>query len=321
MLGWSALQATYPVLQMPDELKAVTPQRGPAEKVQQKEKFQQKANLYNPIIALGMVGAAIGVSLAVGRGLIARSMPRVVVSAFLGLVAGAGFGCLGGWVGHLVVSQMPKVNVPLSSQIMLHVAVMATMATGIGWAIGIPGGTLRSALGGLLAGAAAGVLAGMAYPILAAVFVPTASTGIHCPRPHPGTSPVASTRRRSPGGNAVRREAEGACSREHVAAHLQGAGPGTGAVGAGPAFGAIGNAAGAARNRLRFSNSLCSCFPARVPNWKVRSNSIEKLYSIVRAFSRTDAAATVISHRRMPLGARGAGRAGSGPGGPSFRPA
>ncbi len=175
MLGWSALQATYPVLQMPDELKAVTPQRGPAEKVQQKEKFQQKANLYNPIIALGMVGAAIGVSLAVGRGLIARSMPRVVVSAFLGLVAGAGFGCLGGWVGHLVVSQMPKVNVPLSSQIMLHVAVMATMATGIGWAIGIPGGTLRSALGGLLAGAAAGVLAGMAYPILAAVFVPTAS--------------------------------------------------------------------------------------------------------------------------------------------------
>jgi hypothetical protein len=175
ILGWAVLQAAHPVLRMPKELAAVTI-LSPPEKVRQMMEFRRKADLWNPIMAMGLFGAAVGGSLAVGRGLAARSKPPLMLAAILGALAGAAFGCLGGWLGHLV-SQMPKPAgpAPLLTNIELHLAVVMAMAGGIGLGIGALGGTWRGALAAIVAGLAAGALAGMAYPILAALLLPNAN--------------------------------------------------------------------------------------------------------------------------------------------------
>jgi len=173
-LAWGVLQTTYPVLRMPEELRALNPPKGPPDKLREKAEFQRRMEIWNPIMALGMVGAVVCGSLAAGSCLAARCNLWIVPLAVLGIFTGAGFGCLAGCAGHLVASQIPKVHVPVSTDIELHVAVLTSMTAGIGLIIGLFGGRMRSALAGLLGGVAAGVFAGMAYPTPAVLLCPAA---------------------------------------------------------------------------------------------------------------------------------------------------
>ena len=85
ILGWAVLQAANPVLRMPKELAAVTI-LSPPEKVRRMMGFRQKADLWNPIMAMGLFGAAVGGSLAVGRVLAARSKAPLMLAAILGVL-------------------------------------------------------------------------------------------------------------------------------------------------------------------------------------------------------------------------------------------
>ena len=181
-VAWVLLETFDPVFAVPEHL-ANLPTPAPVEDLIALEMASRKAETRNAILFVGILGAAVGGSLAVGEGVARRSGRAVLTAALAATAVAAAFGCLAALAGHAVFDyHRPLQDLsPLAKTIRTQGAMLATLGAGIGLAVGLFSGSWRTGLTCLAGGLLAGVLAGMVYPMLAAVFLPGVATELVVP--------------------------------------------------------------------------------------------------------------------------------------------
>ncbi|HID75423.1 MAG TPA: hypothetical protein EYP56_05430 [Planctomycetaceae bacterium] len=183
LVMWSALQACYPLFNIPEELAAL-PGNAPLEKLAEQQAATTRADCSNRIFFLGLFGALMGSFLAGAEGYGRGRWRRAALAGAAGFLLGVAFGCLAGYLGHLISQRYRSADVlsELNISIRLHAAVLATLGAGVGLAMGIQARGFRTAALCAVGGALAGGLAAMLYAFVAAVLLPAARTHLVIPR-------------------------------------------------------------------------------------------------------------------------------------------
>lgn len=174
------LHASYPVFLIPEELRDL-PTPAPVEDLAKHDAAMIVANCYNAIFAVGLLGAVVGATLAIGEGVTRGSLAKALAVSVGCAVIGAASGCLAGWFGHLVLQACRPLEelTPLARTIRVQGVILGTVGAGIGFGLGaLMGRRLKTTLTCFVAGIMAGVMAGMVYPFLTAVLMP----GVHTER-------------------------------------------------------------------------------------------------------------------------------------------
>ncbi len=183
-ITWALLYVSYPVFLIPEELRNL-PTPAPVEDLARHAAAVVEADCCNAIFAVGVLGAVVGVVLAIGEGVARGSLGKALAVAFGCAVIGAASGCLAGWFGHLVLQACRQIEglTPLARTIRVQGVMLATVGAGIGLGIGaLLGGRLKTTLTCLVAGIMAGVMTGMLYPFLTAMLMPGVNTEVLVPK-------------------------------------------------------------------------------------------------------------------------------------------
>jgi hypothetical protein len=182
LLTWGFLQTAFPVFRLPPELAAVTTM-SPPDKQKEQSEASARNHQYNTIFVLGLLGALVAGSLAVGEGLARRSFGTILVGGAGCALAAAIFGCLAGFLGHFSYLKLQPVAdlSPLAKTIRMQAIMLGALGGGVGLALGPLSKRWTTFVVCLIAGILAGALAGMLYPMLAARFLPVAITEIDVP--------------------------------------------------------------------------------------------------------------------------------------------
>jgi len=180
---WAVLFVCYPVFQISEEL-ANLPTPAPIEDLERAEAAMIEANGYNAVFAVGLLGAVVAATMAIGEGIAQGSIVKALIAAAACAFIGALAGCLTGWLGHVVLQACRPVEdlTPLARTIRVQGVMLATVGAGIGLGIGVMlGRRARTTVICPIAGGLAGVFAGMLYPFLTAVLLPNVRTEILIP--------------------------------------------------------------------------------------------------------------------------------------------
>jgi hypothetical protein len=172
-LTWVVLWGFYPVATVPPELATATSLSAPPDDVARAMALSRRATLFNPVFALGVLGALLGATLALAAGSASAGRSRMLAAIGVAIV-GAGFGAAAG----AVTCVLSKVKLPDSVEwetikfVVLHVAALTLVGCGVGLGVGILARRWRGVATGLGAGTLGGALAGLLYSTLAAVLLP-----------------------------------------------------------------------------------------------------------------------------------------------------
>ena len=174
---WVLLETIFPVFVISERL-ANLPTPAPVEDLAELEMANRQAARRNAILFLGILGAVVGGSLAVGEGVLRRSGRIVLTAVLIGTAVAAVFGGLAGLNGHMAFDFHRPIEglSPLAKTIRTQAAMLATFGLGIGMAVGMVSGRGRIALTCIVGGLLAGVLAGIVYPMLTAICFPGLAT-------------------------------------------------------------------------------------------------------------------------------------------------
>lgn len=143
----------------------------PPEKFAAHRAAQNRADRFNAMIDLAIVGALLSGALALREGLARRTTRRAVFALPLGMIAGAG----GGWLGSLVYEKWVQTAAQpeLIHAVGIQTVVLVSLGLGVGLALAAVGSPPRRAIP---AGLLAGVLAGVLYPIAISLLLPATPT-------------------------------------------------------------------------------------------------------------------------------------------------
>jgi hypothetical protein len=144
---------------------------------------QARIDCSNQALAMGILGAVLGAAMAIGEGVVRRSLGTALVGGVILAIAGALAGGLAGLVGHTLYQawEMRAANVPLVNTLVMHAAVLGTLGGGIGLGLGLLAHRATSAAVHLFLGILAGGLAGVFYPFLAGFCLPNVCTNTLIP--------------------------------------------------------------------------------------------------------------------------------------------
>jgi len=177
LLAWGTWRAIGPVFTMPEELTNL-PTPVPPDKAAEQDQATAMVNRNNATLALGLLGAIVGLFLATAEAGSRRALKSACwkgpMTAVLAGLAGAG----GGLAGSLVLESPELLNdwSPLARTIAVQGVTLGALGLGVGVGVAVLHGTLRlillSAAGGILGG----LLAALVYPVCVACLMPVAQT-------------------------------------------------------------------------------------------------------------------------------------------------
>lgn len=183
LLAWGAWQAMGPVFVMPKELVDL-PYPAPPGKAAEQDRATAVVNRHNAILALGLLGAIVGLFLATAEAGSRRALKSACwkgpMTAALAGLAGAG----GGLAGSLVL-ESPEILgewSPLAWTIAVQAVTLGALGLGVGAGVAVPHGTLRLILSSASGGILGGLLAALIYPVCMAYLMPVAQTECVMPR-------------------------------------------------------------------------------------------------------------------------------------------
>jgi hypothetical protein len=189
-IAWIVLEACHPVFGNPAKLLDTSEQgKSFAEQQSALAAAIPKANRYDAMLALAVVGAFVGGGLSIAEQVARRSRkPVIIIGTVVAMVIGGSAGILGGLLGDLVYLRIkPAMEpLPLSGTVQIQVVTLAVLGAGIGVGLGAATGRVLAAGYCLFAGLLAGLGAGLLYPMVLAVAFPGAQTQLVVP--YNGTS-------------------------------------------------------------------------------------------------------------------------------------
>lgn len=183
LLTWGIFQVAFPVFTLPKEL-ADLPYPTPPDKEAELVRFQEIANRGHAILAVAILGVAVGCFLATAEAC-SRGMCRS--ATWRGPLGGAVAGLIGagaGLLGFFLVASLKYVATlsPLAKTITAQSATLGLLGLGIGLGIAIAYRDLRLLLNCALGGILGGVFAAIIYPTCIACLLPVAQTELAIPK-------------------------------------------------------------------------------------------------------------------------------------------
>ena len=171
------LQAFYPVFAIPTEL-SYLPSGAPPELVRAHKEAMLRAERNNTALFLAAFGAVLGGLLVIAESVKRRSCKMALIATPASVLLGGGFACAGAWIGHSIFEQYLAIDAvgDVVCSMKIQFAMLATMGSGLGLALGLTGGRLGTVASCMIGGVLAGSLAAVLYPFLAAVLLPMAGT-------------------------------------------------------------------------------------------------------------------------------------------------
>ncbi|MDZ7615999.1 MAG: hypothetical protein U1E05_03280 [Patescibacteria group bacterium] len=181
--AWGLFQTYHPVFRVPAELASIEmPNSRQAAEIRAAE---IKAGLLNALLVLGWTGALLAGAMAAGQACARRSW-RIALFGMIGCgLAGALFGALAGWAGHVVYHLLLipfEGATDLKRTVVVQAVMLGTLCGGVGLVLGALTGFGRAMWTRLLGGVLAGISAGMVFPFVAGYFFPKTHVGYVLPR-------------------------------------------------------------------------------------------------------------------------------------------
>ena len=177
LLVWGTWQAMDPVFVMPEELTNL-PSPVPADLAIKQDQATAVMNRHNAILALGILGAVVGLFLATceagSRRALKSACWRSPMSAALAGLFGAGAGL----AGSLVLESPELLGgwTPLAKTVVVQGVTLGILGLGVGVGVALPHGRLRLILRSATGGILGGLLAGLICPVVVAFLLPAAQT-------------------------------------------------------------------------------------------------------------------------------------------------
>jgi hypothetical protein len=183
LLTWAVLQAVLPVFTLPEEL-ANLPSPVPAEKAVELDLAMARINRYHAILAVAILGLAVGGLLAAAESYSRGSWRRVVGTGLPGGAIAGLFGAGAALAGSLVL-EAPQALAgwsPLAKTVVVQAVTFAGLGLGIGVGLAVPRGNLRLTANSAIGGTLGGLLAALIYPSLVGYLLPITQTERVMPR-------------------------------------------------------------------------------------------------------------------------------------------
>ena len=180
LLAWGLIMATFPLRDLPEHLRGVTP-ASPQELQEERHRAVVTDIRFHAMVAFAALGGLAALTFTLAEGLAARRAGLGAAFAVLGLVIGAAAGWLGGMLGWSVREAVAELLPAMGVTVVSQVVGLGFIGLGIGLSAGLVhrrGAVMvNSIFGGLLGGA----LAGLLYPILTSFLLPRVNTEVLVP--------------------------------------------------------------------------------------------------------------------------------------------
>jgi hypothetical protein len=184
-IAWIVLQVCHPMFGNPAELLDTAKQgRTFAEQQSALAAAIPKANRYDAMLALAVVGALVGGGLGMAELVAHRSRkPVIIIATVVATFIGASAGVVGGLLGDLLyVSIKPAMEpLSLSGTVQIQLVTLGVLGAGIGLGLGAATGRILAAGYCLFVGLLAGLGAGLLYPVILAFVLPGVQTQLAVP--------------------------------------------------------------------------------------------------------------------------------------------